>query len=187
MKKKNTIYIYIYISLLFEFNSVRLFSSLYIIKSLSYLSFWFSLFEWKVLSSVSLSLSLHHRITHIWPFLSSDQLCPVSLARLNFVARKVFDTYYPSTWWCEKERVGCWVISPRNKRQPEETQMKSNGQASMREPIVWASRDWCFSLFLYKFVTSPNKSHLLSHPPLSSNFHFLSVCSSCPVILHRFI
>ena len=134
-KKKNYIYI------LFEFNSVCLFFSLCIIKSLLYLSFRFSLFEWKVLSSISLSLPLHHRITHIWPFLSSDQLCPVSLARLNFAARKVSDAYYPSTWWCEKERAGCWMIFPRKKREPKETQIKSNGRALMREPIAWESRD----------------------------------------------
>ena len=185
--KKNTIYIYIYIYLLFEFISIRLFFSLYIINSLPYLSFWFSIFELKVLSSISLSLSLHYRVTPIWPFLSSNQLCPMSLTRLNFAARKAFDAYCPSTWWCKKERAGCWMISLRNKRQPEETQMKSNDQASMREPIVWVSRDWCFSLFLYKFVTNPNMSHLLSHPPHSSNLHFLSVFSWPPVILQRFL
>ena len=183
--KKNTIYIYIY--LLFEFNSIRLFFSLYIIKSLPYPSFWFSLFEWKVLSSISQSLSLHHQITHIWPFISSNQLCSVSLARLYFAARKVSNAYYPSTWWCGKEKAGCWMIFPRNKREPKDTQMKSNGQALMREPIAWESKDWCFSLFLYKFDTNLNRSHLLSHQPLSSNLHFLSIFSWPPVILQRFL
>ena len=85
------------INILFEFNSIHLFFSLYIIKSLPYLSFWFSLFELNVLSFISLSLSLHHQITPIWPFLSFDQLCPVSLTRLNFAARKTSDIYCPST------------------------------------------------------------------------------------------
>ena len=95
------------INILFEFNSIHLFFSLYIIKSLPYLSFWFSLFELNVLSFISLSLSLHHQITPIWPFLSFDQLCPVSLTRLNFAARKTSDIYCPSTWWCGKEWADC--------------------------------------------------------------------------------
>ena len=149
-----------------------MFFSLCIIKSLPYLSFWFSLFELKVLSTISLSLSLYNRITLIWPFLSSDQLCLVSLTRLNFVAHKASDAYCPNTWWCGKERAGCWMISTGNKRKPKETQMKSNGQASMREPIACESKDWCFSLFLYKFDTNPNRSQLLSHQPFLLIFIF---------------
>ena len=129
-------------------------------------------FELKVLSSISLNLSLHYWVTPIWPFLSSNQLCPMSLTRLNFVARKASDACCPNTWWCGKERARHWMISPRNKREPRESQMKSNGQASMREPIVWESKDLCFSFFLYKFITNPNRSHLLSHQPHSSNLRF---------------
>ena len=139
------------------------------------------------MSFISLNLSIHQRVTPIWPFLSSNQICPVSLTRLNLAARTASNAYCPIMWWCRKERAGYWMISPRNKREPKEKQMKSNGQASTREPISWESRDWHLSLFLYKFVTNPNRSHLLSHKPLSSNLRFLSIISWPPVILQRFL
>ena len=92
--------------------------------------------------------------------------------KLNFAACKASYASCPNTWSYRKERAGWWMISPRNKRQPKETQMKSNDQASMTKPIAWESKDWCFSRFHYEFITNPNRSHLLSQKPFSSNLRF---------------